>query len=222
MTDTILVTRFSGEQNRCLPLEPIPYSAPIVCEAAGAPGTFNFNGPTFSFEGINYNNTPLGENAVWIDLGNPNDPVIPLPLNETSIISASKPIYVYLLHLYLTSRSGVAPGEYHITAYTQSSFSELEDWLYGAISFGALEPQSKIVAHSVACVNNVTEGNFIVVSPPLSSIPSFEFEKVNVSLVTDTTYQVTGLDPAQTYLFAADAVDGAGNWSELSNIELPR
>jgi len=102
--------------------------------------------------------------------------------------------------------------------YSQYSYGEVENWFNLAKAMGSFEPQSGIVAHAAACLNNSSATGFIPQSLPFAGLPEFIYTKINTSLVTGTSFQFTTAGPAQNYIFTADAQDATGNLSGYSNI----
>jgi len=205
------------EQNRCEPINPVSGDTTLlVCDSGSNPGTYTINGPALSFGGIDYNQTPLGTSALWLDLSDPDNPIMPLPLTDSAAIDPSKPVFAFLLQLHLTARSGEVPGEYHVTAYTQNSWAEIEQFLDRAAEFGALTPDSRIIVHTTVCANS-NLGGFIPMPLPFTSIPNYNFEKLNPVPIIGSVYQFpdTGSGDA---MFTAQAVDLASNSSIFSNI----
>lgn len=169
---------------------------------------------------MSYNNSPLppGNTAIFLNLSSTDEPVLPLPLIDTNGITAGKPIFVYLLHIYSTEQIDTVPAEYNITMYSQYSLVEVENWIKFAKAMGSFEEQSRIVAHTVACLNNSSGTDFIPQTLPFSGLPEFTYMKINTELVTGASYQYEVADPAQNYSFTATAQDAAANLSGHSNI----
>ncbi|HOC94105.1 MAG TPA: fibronectin type III domain-containing protein [bacterium] len=211
-----------AEQNRCEAVWPVDGDAtPLVCERtrtdAGGAALFAIDGPALFFDGADYNTTPFGSSAVWLDINNQDNPVTPLPLTDSADIDPSKPIFAFLLQFNLTTRSGETLGEYRITAFTQNSWSEIEQFLTRAAEFCALTPDSRITAHAPACKPSST-GGYSISSPPLQGIPSFECVELNPTIITDSQFIYVPQDLPQKHLLAAISVDESKNESVLSNI----
>jgi len=208
------------EENRCEPIYPVSGdTTPLVCEPGSSQGTFTINGPTLSFDGIDYTDNPLepaSPSAVWLDTTNQDNPFSPLPLNDTTTIDPSKPVFAFLLNLNLTDRTGLTPGEYSITAYTQNSRAEIEEWQIQSIEYGAMIVDSRIIVQTLACANS-NLGGFISMPSPFTSIPNYIFDRLNTGSITDPGFLFDISDTSGTTYFTAQSIDGAENESIFSN-----
>ncbi len=213
-----LITQTGG----CEPVSPVSGDAvPVSCGNGDIPDAFEINGPSFNYNGIDFNSTPAGNSPVWLDASSPQNTFAALPFSDVSSVNPSAPVYVYLLQAHLTGNDGLPAGVYFITAYSQAHLTDVESWLYDQIRFGALGEDSKVVALAPACVNAGFSGSLSASPLPLLSVPFFVREKVNTGLISpvpepEFLYDSSLSLPSES-MIAATAVDSAGNESVFSN-----
>jgi len=213
-----------AEQNRCEAVYPVAGdTTPLVCERSGTGGggvpMYNVNGPALSFDGTDYNSSPLGETALWLNVDDQEDTMTPLPLADSEVVDPTKPVFAVLFNIEFTARAGMPTGEHKLTAYTQNTTSEIERWLDKTVRYASLTPSSRIVIHALACDRDIVSDQFINESTPLALISMMSNNKLNSDLIIDNNY-IYNLEYSLFYVsvFITTAIDKVGNKSANSNI----
>jgi len=215
-----------AEQNRCEAVSAVSGdTTPLVCERSGTGGgggvpMYNVNGPALSFDGTDYNSSPLGETALWLNVDDQENTIKPLPLADSEVVDPTKPVFAVLLNIEFTARTGMPAGEHKLTAYTQNTTAEIERWLGDANRYASLTPSSRIILHALACETFEAPGDdFTSLALPLNSIPLYVYEALNASVVSGDWYIVDRTIDPEAH-FAVKSVDSATNVSKIPNIGL--
>ncbi|HOC94350.1 MAG TPA: Ig-like domain-containing protein, partial [bacterium] len=186
------------EVNRCEPVTAVLGGADPVC----TPGTsgHSVDSPALVFNGVEYNDNPFGgEGPVWLDIIAPGLGFTLMPLSDSSLVVSGKSVFGFMLELNIAARSGLTPGTYRTTVYTQASHLELADWLKTQTSLGNLDPVSSsfIVAHTTACFWDVAADHLTSESFPLDAISRFDVYRLNVSIIKDLFFIHTHMEHMQ-------------------------
>ncbi len=171
--------------------------------------------------------------------------IIPLTPTTTITPDPTKPIFTYLITLTTATQTVItmqydttnptqatqttttivtptylgnplATGTHHITAYTQSTTTQLTSLLTSLAQSGIISPDFTISAHSIACTPDT------IASPPSgftsSTFPMFSTPTQQTSSSSNTTSTSISLDNLTSTIYSISPTDNTGNTGDMSNI----
>jgi len=177
------------EVNRCEPVTAVLGGVDPVC----TPGTsgHSVDSPALVFNGVSYNDNPLGGSGpVWLDITSNGLSLTPMPLVDSSLVVVGKSVLAFMIDLNVSAQSGLVPGSYKTTVYTQATNLEITAWLDLQTALGNFNynVSSSIITHVAVCTWDINDAQLISESLPLSAIGRYIFVKANDSLIVTPFY----------------------------------